>query len=147
MVLLLPRDVAPDIRALRRTDGEPTISLLPLECPLADFVMHPARGDAFDFAHHVRETMRGAKTDEEVHMISNAADGLRDSAEGIDGAAEKSVEPSPPFGSDVRCAILGGKDEVVMEGQMRGWHLASIPAPLPGRMIFFVGDPVACATG
>jgi hypothetical protein len=37
-------------------------------------------------------------------------------------------------------------DTVVMQGEMRGWHDANFPAPLPGR-VFFYPNPVAHATG
>ena len=137
MMLLLPRDIITHGPALRRTDGESAITLLPLERALADFVMHPARGDAFDFTQHIRQAMGGAQPNEEMHMVGHAADGGRDSVEVIDGAAEEGVQTFAPRGQDERRTILRGKDEVVMERKVRGGHDGRhLPAPLPGRTIF-----------
>jgi hypothetical protein len=62
-------------------------------------------------------------------------------------AAEIGVKPFAPLGSDDGHTVLSAKDNVVMEGEMRGWHGCDVPAPLAGARTFSNGNPVADATG
>jgi hypothetical protein len=77
MMLLLPRDVFAHLLALRCTDGERAVALLPRKRTVANFFMPPTRRNRFHVAHHVREADRRAQTDEQMHMVGDATDGFR----------------------------------------------------------------------
>ena len=81
--------------------------------------------------------MRGAQTNEQMHMVGNAADGLWNAVEAMDDAAEKGMQSLAIRGGDDRAAILGGKDEMVVERKMGGWHRARVSQrPCRGGCIF-----------
>ncbi len=108
-------DVVAHGGALRGSYGEAAVAFLPFKGAVADFIVDPAGGDAFDFAHHIGDAMGGAEADEEVDVISHAADGFGDAAEPFYDAAEEGVQAFAPCGEDVGCAAFCGKDEVVVK--------------------------------
>src|SRR4051812_35162700 len=93
--------------------------------------MHPAGGDGFDIADDVRDTMRGAEAEEQMDVVSDSADGLRDTIEVSYDAAEITVQAFTPRGQNRGGAILGAEHEMVVEGDVGGWHdnsLSDAPA-------------------
>ena len=107
MMFLLFCYVIAHRRRLRRTDGERAVSLLPLERPFADFAMHPSGRDRFDLAHDIGKAMRGFQSDEQMHVIGHATDGLGNSVHVLNDATEERMQPFAPCGNDQRYAILG----------------------------------------
>ena len=50
--------------------------------------------------------------------------------------AEISVQPFAPRGGDEWRTTFRAEHDVIMQGEMCGWHGFGIPAPLPGRLAF-----------
>jgi hypothetical protein len=81
--------------------------------------------------------VRGLQSCEDVDVIGDATDALRDGFHFAEDAAEVGVEAFASTRDDERAAFLGGEDEMVVQAEMRGGHGAILPAPRPGRMSFF----------
>lgn len=147
MMFFLPGDVFADGLALRCADSERAVAFLPREGVLAGFLMHPARGNGFHIAHHIREAGRRAQADEEMHMVRDASDGFGHAFDVSRYTAEVGVQPFTPHGGDAGCAVFGAKDDVVMEREVGGWHGWRGSGAPAGARSFFTSNPVADATG
>ena len=60
-MLLLARNVIAHLQALWRPNAACAVAFLPRKGTHTNFLMDPSRGDRFDFAQHLGETMRGAE--------------------------------------------------------------------------------------
>ncbi len=98
--------------------------------------MHPAGGDGFDFPHHIREAVHRPESNEQMDMVSDAADGFRDPVELFYDAAEESMETIPPRGGNHADAFLRAEDEMVVERKVSGCHGAH-KVRRPCRRTFF----------
>ncbi len=109
--------------------------------------MHPSGRNRFQFAKHIRQAMRCAQANEQMHMIGHATDTFGDSPGGSNDSTKVRVQvPAPPL-MDHCVVILRPKDEMIMEAQMCGWHIALVlQRPSRGLESFFAG-PVLCSTG
>jgi hypothetical protein len=96
-MFLLRRDVIPHRLKVRGAHGKGTVSFLPGEARESDLGVNPTRGGGFDLPHHGSNGVRGAKAEEKVHMILNAAYGLGDDIECLGSAAEEGVQTITPF--------------------------------------------------
>ena len=137
MMLFLTCDVSHHCRALRWADGERSISFLPRERVLMDFLMHPPRRNRLHIAHHIRERCGGLQSNEQMHVILHTAHGFRNSAHIANHAAKIGVETGSPIGRNGRRAAFGAEHDVVMEREMGRGHGGKVPAPLPGRVDVF----------
>ena len=77
--------------------------------------MHPAGRHRFHGADDVREAMRRTQTDEQMNVVVNAADSLRDSAEIAHDAAEIRVQPFAPRRNDKWPTFFRAEDDVIVE--------------------------------
>ena len=147
VVFVLSGDVFFEGVAARRANGEGSVAFLPCEGGVTDVVMDPTGGDGLDIAYGVCEARGGAQADEEVDVIGDAADGLRDAVEVAHHAAEEGVEAVTPCRGDERCAVFGAEHDVVVEGEVGGWHGGGGVAAPAGAVINVDVRPVADATG
>lgn len=84
----------------------------------------------------------GVPADErQVDVIAQSADGLRDAFAFADDSGEISVQTFAPRGRGPRLAIFHPEDEAIVAAEMRGGRARLFPAPLPGRNLFFRGNP------
>ncbi len=74
VMFLLPGDKAAEVLAVGRTDAECAVAFLPCEGAVADFIMHPFRGNRLDVANHIGEAGSCFEAEEKVNMIGHAAD-------------------------------------------------------------------------
>ena len=118
----LIRDVFLHLRPRRRAHGEGSISFLPCKLPKLDLFMNPHGRRLLQFPYEISEAMRGLQTDEQVDMISNAANALREPAQPRHRASEVFVQAVPPRGINQRQAVLRGKDDVVVQREKRRGH-------------------------
>jgi len=88
--------------------------------------MHPAGGDGFDFPHHIRQAMHRPEANEQMDMVSDAADGFRNPLELFYDAAEEGMEAIPPRGGNHADAFFRAEDEMVVEREVSGCHGAHI---------------------
>ena len=98
--------------------------------------MHPARRHRFHRADDIREAMRRPQADEQMNVVVNATDRLRDSAEVAHDAAEIRVQPFTPRGDDEWAAFLRAKDDVIVEREVCGWHGRFFQRPCRDARIF-----------
>jgi hypothetical protein len=129
MMFFLPGDVFPQLCALGWTDGECSVALLPRKCTLAYLFMHPARCDPLYIANHIRKAGRRSQANEQMHMVANAADGLRDSIDIPHHPTEIGVQPSLPGESNGGFAVLGAENNMIVKRQMGRWHGVGVGAP------------------
>ena len=125
MMVPLVCDISPDTRSRRGAHRERAISLLPGKRTELDLLMHPHRRSLLELPHEIRETTRGLQSDEQMDMVRHAADALRKAAESIDGAAQVLVKLITPCCIDQRRAVLGGKNDMVMQGEKRRRHIVA----------------------
>src|SRR6476620_9284853 len=95
MMLFLVRNVALHALACRRAHGERRVSFLPREI-LADLRMDPLRGRLFQFAHHIRQTMRRLESNKQMHVVSGSSNSFGKSAQPANSATEIFVQPLLP---------------------------------------------------
>ena len=124
MMFLLIRDVLLNRRPRGGAYGECRIAFLPGKGSQADLLMHPCRGSLFQLTHDVRQTMSRFQADQKVDMIGHAADALRKSTEARNDSSQILVHARTPFRRDDGLAIPRRKDEMVMEAQIGGSHVA-----------------------
>ena len=133
-MFLLGGNVFTNRRALRSADGEGAITFLPLKGALADFIVDPPGRNTFQLAQDVGEAMGGAQTDEQMHMVGDTADGFGDAIQTMDDAAKEGVQAWAIRRSDERLAVLGGENEMIVEGEMgRGHETMLSRSPCRGR--------------
>ena len=115
VVLFLPGNVALDVFAVRRTDAECAIALLPCKGTVAGLVMNPFRGNHLNVANHIGEPDGGGKAEKEVDMVGDAADSFGNATGITRHATEVCVESLTPFRSDAEFAVFRRKNDVEME--------------------------------
>ena len=118
MMFFLPGDVAFYDFAEGRADGECAVTFLPRERSITSFIMHPFRGNRLDVADDVGKTRGRGQAEEEVNVISHAADGLGNCTRGSGHAAEIGVEAVATFFRDPGFAIFRREDDMEMEGKV-----------------------------
>ncbi len=136
MVFGLVRNVIPNLRPSRRAHGEGTVSFLPREAAFPDFIPHPDRRRLLQFAHEIRETMGRFQSDQEMHVVGDAADALGETSETVHRSTEVFVEFAPPVRMNAGDAVLGGKDQVVMQSKEGRGHSGGWLASLRDARIF-----------
>ena len=72
------------------------------------------------------------------NMVGDTAHGLRDAVEFADDAAEVGVQPFAPRRDEDRRALLRGKDDVILQGEMRGRHGGISPSAPSGAHVIFL---------
>ena len=122
MMLGLIRDVFLHLRSCCRAYRECSVALLPCELPQPDLFMQPDRRCFLQLPHEIRQTMRGLQSHQQMHMIGYSADTLRKPAQPRHSAAEVFVQSFPPRRVDERHSILGGENDVVVQGEKRRGH-------------------------
>lgn len=118
MMFLLPGDIISHDFAMRRADGECAVTFLPRERSITGFIMHPFRGNRLDVANDVGKTRGGGQAEEEMNVISHAADGLGNGTRGSGHAAKIGVEAVAAFFRDPGFAVFRREDDVEMEGKV-----------------------------
>lgn len=96
MMLFLPRNVISYGVEMRRAYGKGSIAFLPGEAFDADFFMNPSGRHGFCFPQQIGNPMSGFQTDQQMHMIGNAADFFGNAFEVFDDSSQKGMEPWPP---------------------------------------------------
>lgn len=84
--------------------------------------MHPTGRIRLDVADSVGEGSGGFQADEEMDVVGDTTDGLGNSVEIADDAAEVGVEVFPPGCGDEGGAVFRAEDDVIVEGEMGGWN-------------------------
>ncbi len=108
-------DVAADGIQEGSADREGSVTFLPGES-VVEIQANPRRGRLLDFANDVGGRLRWFGPGEDVDMIGNASHSQGNGTEGTQTASDILVESFDPIALDVRQAILGRKDEVVVAG-------------------------------
>ena len=76
--------------------------------------------------------MRGFESDEKMNVIRDTTDALWGATRTTDGSTQILVQTRAPFHGDDGFPVFRGKDNVVEERGVRGWHEREALAPLPG---------------
>ena len=133
VMFLLILNIFTHHRSLGRAHSECAVAFLPLKAALADFLVHPARGNAFDLTHDIREAVSRAKPNEQMHMVADTAHAFRRTLQLFDHPTEEGMETFAPIQTDHVDSLFGAQNEVVVERKMSRRHVTRIPATLPGR--------------
>ena len=88
------------------------VARLPRENFHADGFVNPARGSLFDVLHERRQRVCRAQTDEQMNVVSRAADGFGNSVRHANQAAEIFVQTSTPVIRDERMPVFCAKHDV-----------------------------------
>ena len=140
-MLLLSDNVLPHVRAMRRADRKSAVAFLPLKGTQSHLVMYPAGRNALHLAHHLGKTMGGAQTHEDMDMVGHSTDRLGNSTQVMNGATEKTMQTLPPSRSNQWSAVLGRKNHVIVQREVRGRHGARrFQRPCRGALFFSMGS-------
>src|SRR5450432_2186793 len=95
MMLLLVLDAGADVLQLRGACGKTSISFLPRKRD-ADLCMHPSGGDRFCFAKDIGQRVRCLQSDQQMHVVRDAVNGVGHAVECANHSAKVSMQPVPP---------------------------------------------------
>src|SRR5262245_4129117 len=107
-----------------RAHREGRISFLPSERIEPNRFTNPRRRCFFQFAQHLRQTMRSFEPDEQMHMIGHAADSFRKPAKAANRSTEIVMQLAAPLRRDERPATLRTKDKMVVQTKISRTHRA-----------------------
>jgi hypothetical protein len=85
--------------------------------------------------------MRGAKTEQQMNVISHAADRLRNRFESPRHAAQISMKSFTPLGTDKRALVFGAEDDVNVKTEVRRGHEGIFQRPCRGAKKFWDVPP------
>jgi len=105
--------------ALRGTDGKSPVTLLPGKSGQANLLMHPARGGAFDFTQHIRQTVGGTQSGKDMDMILHSSNDFRNDFQRGKNASDVGVKTGTPSRCDESLVIFGAKNQVIIKTEMR----------------------------
>ena len=116
MMLFLVEHVMPGGFKARGVNGERAISILPGERGTFQFVLGPARGIRFEFTHNIGEPVAWLQAGQDMHMIGHASDRMGVTIHVSDDSPQVGMESWEKLAREPCLAVLGGEDEVVVEG-------------------------------
>jgi len=127
-MLFLSGDVLLYLFEIRLTHGEIRVTALPLEVGvITTAFLQPEVGDAFQLLHPFGLRDGASETREQMNMVFHATDEERWAIELLGDAAEIRMQRvARGFVAQERPAILGGKDQVDVNGGKGLWHEAKI---------------------
>ena len=131
MMLFLPGDVLLYRFEIRLAHGEIRVAALPLEAGvIATAFLQPEIGDAFQFLHPFGLREGASESREQMHVVFHAADEDGRAIELFGDAAEVRVERvARGFVAQERPAVLGGENQMNVNGGKGLWHNAIQDAP------------------
>jgi hypothetical protein len=118
VMLLLPGNIVPDGGDTRRAYRERAVTFLPGELRQPQILVRPSGRGLLDLSQDIGETMRCAKTEEEMNVVISATDLLGYPIQCLDTAAEVSVQVIAPVGLDPRMTLFRAEDNVVVKAEM-----------------------------
>ncbi len=122
MPLLLVEDIGSGTLKVASANGKCTVTFLPGKPKHAQFFMNPTRRYALQTLHHVRQSMCWLQPRENMHMISNAADGMTGATFGSKASTQKLMHSGTRLRWKPILAIFGAPDEMVMQRCMGRGH-------------------------
>ena len=138
MMFLLIRNVLLHASPRRRADGEGAVSFLPDESSVFDLFVYPDRRCLLQLPHEVGEAMGRLQSDEKMNMVLHPANTLAKASETVHGSTEIFMQPVAPGGLDDGSPVLGGKDEMVVQGEEGRGHNGSWLASLRDAWILHI---------
>jgi len=124
MMRLLVQHVFPHFLHAGCADREGSVTFLLGKAMEAHFLFYPSRRFAFEFPHDIRQTMRGAQTGQYMDVISDAAHGMRSSAQAANDSAEIFMDTVARLWSEPQLPAFCAPNKMVMQGKMHRSHTA-----------------------
>ena len=117
VMFFLPLDVFDQVVDVALGARKRGVSLLPVRKPFEHRVLFdPERRAGLDVLHEVRQADSGVQASEDVKVILRAVGAVKMATAVLDDAPNVAEELFAAVAPKNRCAVFGGKDDVVRDG-------------------------------